>query len=102
MKGFENECLAAGCSGFLTKPIDIDLLLETLGDLLGGEKVAKPTSPPEARELPERKAGTTEGKSQVEGLRTEIEKLTNRLTDALGVMNEGSLVEARRRIHRIV
>ncbi len=88
MKGFENECLAAGCSGFLTKPIDIDLLLETLGDLLGGEKVAKPTSPPEARELPERKAGTTEGKSQVEGLRTEIEKLTNRLTDALGVMNE--------------
>jgi signal transduction histidine kinase/HPt (histidine-containing phosphotransfer) domain-containing protein/ActR/RegA family two-component response regulator len=39
MKGFERECLAAGCTGFLTKPIDIDLLLETLGGVLGGERI---------------------------------------------------------------
>ncbi len=38
MKGFEEKCLAAGCTGFLTKPVDIDLLLDTLGKLLGGER----------------------------------------------------------------
>ena len=38
MKGFEEKCLAAGCTGFLTKPVDIDLLLDTVGKLLGGER----------------------------------------------------------------
>jgi PAS domain S-box-containing protein len=38
MKGFEQDILAAGCSGYLTKPIDIDLLIETLADLLGGRR----------------------------------------------------------------
>ncbi len=38
MKGFEQKCLDAGCSGYLTKPVDIDLLLETLAGLLGGER----------------------------------------------------------------
>ena len=28
MKGFEEEVLAAGCTAYLTKPIDIDRLLE--------------------------------------------------------------------------
>jgi HPt (histidine-containing phosphotransfer) domain-containing protein len=35
MKGFEAACLAAGCTDYLTKPIQIDPLLETLGKLLG-------------------------------------------------------------------
>ncbi len=39
MKGFEQECLDAGCTGYLTKPVDIDLLLSTLGELLGGQQV---------------------------------------------------------------
>jgi PAS domain S-box-containing protein len=38
MKGFEEKCLAVGCTGYLTKPVDIDLLLDTLGELLGGER----------------------------------------------------------------
>jgi HPt (histidine-containing phosphotransfer) domain-containing protein len=40
MKGFKRECLEAGCSGYLSKPVDIDALLETLADLLNGERVA--------------------------------------------------------------
>ena len=42
MKGFEAECLAVGCSGYITKPIDIDALLATLGGLLGGERMPAP------------------------------------------------------------
>ncbi len=37
MKGFEKECLEVGCTGYLTKPVDLDALIGTLADLLGGE-----------------------------------------------------------------
>lgn len=40
MKGFEQECLAVGCTGYLTKPIDIDVLLDNVGEVLGGERIA--------------------------------------------------------------
>ena len=40
MKGFEQKCLAAGCSHYVTKPVDIDALLELLGGLLAGTRVA--------------------------------------------------------------
>ena len=38
MKGFEQEVLDAGCSGYLTKPVDIDGLVQTLAALLGGRR----------------------------------------------------------------
>lgn len=34
MKGDQDKCLAAGCSGYITKPIDTDGLVETLADTL--------------------------------------------------------------------
>ncbi|MDH5501516.1 MAG: ATP-binding protein, partial [Gammaproteobacteria bacterium] len=37
MKGFEIRLLEVGCTEFLTKPVDIEALLGTLGRLLGGE-----------------------------------------------------------------
>ena len=38
MKGFERECLEVGCTGYLTKPVDLDALLELLAKHLGGER----------------------------------------------------------------
>ena len=43
MKGFEQECLNAGYSGYCPKPIDIDRFMAQMADLLGGRKVANGT-----------------------------------------------------------
>jgi PAS domain S-box-containing protein len=53
MKGFETEIDAAGFSGHLTKPVDIDAMLATIAGLLGGEQVAAgvQTSQPAAAEV---------------------------------------------------
>ena len=39
MKGFEQEIMATGFTGYMTKPIDIDGLVEMLAQLLGGRRV---------------------------------------------------------------
>ena len=52
MKGFEQEILAAGCSGYLTKPIDIDVLLGTLAEKLGTGRRVKATAPAAPAERP--------------------------------------------------
>ena len=41
MKGFEAQCLEAGYSGYLSKPINIDQFMELMAQLLGGRKVKK-------------------------------------------------------------
>jgi PAS domain S-box-containing protein len=40
MKGFEQTIMDAGCSGYLTKPIDIDGMLAEIAKLLGGSRRA--------------------------------------------------------------
>ncbi|MDB5804565.1 MAG: arcB 7 [Betaproteobacteria bacterium] len=57
MKGFEKEVLDAGCTAYVTKPIDIDVLLETLARLLGGAEMpvgvaVSPTMPVPEPEVP--------------------------------------------------
>ena len=41
MKGDEEKCLSAGCSGFLSKPINIEKLLQTLSKVLEENSPAK-------------------------------------------------------------
>lgn len=48
MKGAEEECLQAGYSGYMPKPIDIDLLLNKLAEELGGRAVE--TTPDTAKD----------------------------------------------------
>lgn len=38
MRGDEEKCREAGCTGFLTKPVDLDEVLAYLADLLGAEE----------------------------------------------------------------
>ena len=45
MKGFAEECLEAGFSGYFSKPINIDRFLAMMAGLLDGEQVEKPTRP---------------------------------------------------------
>ena len=40
MKGFEQECLDVGYSGYLSKPIEIDRFMALMADLLGGRQVS--------------------------------------------------------------
>jgi CheY-like chemotaxis protein len=39
MKGFESRLTEVGCKGFLTKPVDVDLLMRTIAPVLGGRMV---------------------------------------------------------------
>jgi PAS domain S-box-containing protein len=45
MKGEEEKCKAAGCTDYLTKPINVDLLLRTLADLVGEAQSDTSSSP---------------------------------------------------------
>ncbi|HTD90433.1 MAG TPA: ATP-binding protein [Burkholderiales bacterium] len=56
MKGFEAELTAAGFTGHLIKPIDIDELVQTLADTLGGRRVHEPVV-----EMPEVKSAVAAG-----------------------------------------
>jgi len=42
MKGYEEEVLQAGCSAYLTKPVDIDILLQQVALSLGGSAEEAP------------------------------------------------------------
>jgi PAS domain S-box-containing protein len=43
MKGFEQECLNAGYSGYFSKPINIDHFMQRMAEFLGGQPVANGT-----------------------------------------------------------
>ncbi|QDV38145.1 PAS domain S-box protein [Tautonia plasticadhaerens] len=48
MRGDDRRCLEAGCSGYLTKPIEIDRLLSTVSRAMDGPAVASPAPRPQS------------------------------------------------------
>ena len=52
MAGFEQECLAAGYSGYLSKPIDLDRFMTMMAEQLDGRPVVA-ADPPAAPNAPE-------------------------------------------------
>jgi PAS domain S-box-containing protein len=45
LKGFEADIMAAGCTGYLTKPIDIDFMLKTLARFLPSQRITSSAKP---------------------------------------------------------
>jgi CheY-like chemotaxis protein/HPt (histidine-containing phosphotransfer) domain-containing protein len=46
MKGFEQDCLDAGYSNYLTKPINIDQFMDMIAEVLHGERIQGETGSP--------------------------------------------------------
>jgi CheY-like chemotaxis protein len=98
MKGFEEQCLQAGCSGYLTKPVNIDLLIETLAEPLGGKRRAGAKEPAERSESTPLQPSPTGEKPQDAGPVTSrlastprflptVEKFVARLQENLAAMD---------------
>jgi len=58
MKGFGESVLAAGFTGYLTKPIDLDKLMATIAGLIGGEQCAPALKKPAFLPITAYKAGS--------------------------------------------
>jgi PAS domain S-box-containing protein len=57
MKGFEREIESAGFTGYLTKPVDIDVLLTALAERLAGRQVAGEMPAPQSVSPPAGQSG---------------------------------------------
>jgi len=99
MKGFEQDILAAGCSRYLTKPIDIDSLIQTLAGFLGGEPSASDAAarvpagatadrPPQRELAPVVPPLVSRLSTQNPRIRAIIEKFVERLDEQLGAMTQ--------------
>lgn len=92
MKGFEDSILAAGCTAYLTKPIDLDKLMATVARLTGGEQVSSSMKKPPQMPITTYKAGSVpraQIASRLAGnprLRPAVVKFIDRLPEQLDAM----------------
>jgi PAS domain S-box-containing protein len=115
MKGFEREIADAGFSGFLTKPIDVDLLLRDLAQRLGGQLVEEPADdaaaavkPPEPASAQAEDASAA-GPVMVSRLSANprfarivarfVEQLPSRLSEMDGALKSGQMQELAAHAH---
>ena len=89
MKGFEQDILDAGCTAYLTKPIDLDKLMAMVAHLAGGEQVSPGLKKPAVMPITTYKAGSVPRAPVVSRLasnarlRPAVEKFVDRLTGQL-------------------
>jgi len=108
MKGYEEEVMQAGCTAYLTKPVDIDALLQQVAQLLGGT-AEQPSGQPEPSvfidltELPETHAPIRSRFAGNARLVPIVRKFAGRLREQLGNAREaadaGNLAEVERLAH---
>ncbi len=87
MRGFERECLDVGCTGYLTKPVDFDALLQTLADLLGAERSRAEPAPSPARAARSEQAVIVSRLAREPRVRPTIQKFVHRLDERLDALD---------------
>ena len=92
MKGYESELQASGYSGHMTKPIDIDALIQTLAATLGGKRVEETPASPAHTPTPQEEAPMEEPPlisrlADRPRLHSAIQKFTVRLNEQLDAMD---------------
>ncbi|MCC2674187.1 MAG: arcB 7 [Ramlibacter sp.] len=108
MKGYEEEVMQAGCTAYLTKPVDIDILLQQVALLLGGTaEEAMPADPASvfselsdepAPEGPIRSRFASHAKL-VPIVRKFAARLDEQLAQARAALGAGDLAEVERLAH---
>jgi signal transduction histidine kinase/CheY-like chemotaxis protein len=100
MKGDEGQCRAAGCSGYITKPIDTDRLLNTLAEVLRGRQAGPVESESQAAQgeaifssLP------TDDPAYREIVEEFVEQLRQTVFDLKRLAEQGSFAEVARQAH---
>jgi PAS domain S-box-containing protein len=97
MKGEEEKCRGAGCTGYLTKPINVDLLLRTVAGHVGEMSTEKCSAPAiELKSKPPRGEISSAGLPKLRStLPTDdpefmeiVQEFVDRLQDQLGKMQE--------------
>ncbi|MDH5535637.1 MAG: ATP-binding protein, partial [Betaproteobacteria bacterium] len=97
MKGFEHEIMASGFTGYLTKPVDIDKLIQMLADVLGGQRMLAVAPEPAVPALAPADSTDNEESTPADSalisrlankprLIPAIQKFTGRLNDQLNAM----------------
>ncbi|NNU42826.1 ATP-binding protein [Ramlibacter montanisoli] len=108
MKGYEEEVMQAGCTAYLTKPVDIDALLRQVAQLLGGTAEQSSGQPEpsvfgDLAELPEVHAPIRSRFAGNAKLVPIVRKFAGRLREQLGNAREasdaGNLAEVERLAH---
>jgi signal transduction histidine kinase/DNA-binding response OmpR family regulator len=90
MRGDEEKCRNAGCSGFLTKPIDPDLLTRTLHEILQSDAARPAEAPVAAKEAGEESAIISSLPCDDEEFREIVEEFIDRMHEKLQAMREAS------------